>query len=504
MIDPIIRAISPSWALKRAQARRVLAYYEAARPDKTRKQRREPNSASVAVRTAGTSIREQARHLEQNLDLARAVLRVLVNNTIGAAGITVEPAPRTKAGDIHEDFARAMLDVFDSWGERCEVTRQYTWPQAQRMLQRTAVRDGEVFAKIISGDGAPIRHAGPVPLSLELLEPDFFPIDHQSDYEGRKVREAVELNGWGAPVAYWAYREHPRDLDGWLTGDASQLVRIPADAVLHHAFRDRLHQRRGMSTFASILGRLDDLKDYETSESIAAKVAASLGAAIKKGTPDLYPVDTGDDGPEPRDMRFRPGMIFDDLEPGESIEMIGSNGRPNTGMLGFRNTLLKAATSGTGASYSTVSREYDGSYSARRQELVDAWVDYAVMSQDFAAAIIRPVYRRVMATAIGAGVLTAPADVDPASVMQAMYQMPVMPWIDPSKEQKAWEGLEAAGHASGPEIIRKRGRSPADVLREEVAWRRMLDESGITTTITQPAATASAPTDEQMEPDADV
>ncbi|NEV60413.1 phage portal protein [Thiorhodococcus minor] len=95
------------------------------------------------MRQAGTSIREQARHLEQNHDLTRGVLRTLVNNTVGAAGITVEPTPLTRGGEVHEDFAANILAVWEEWGERPEVTRQYTWPAVQRVFARTLYRDGE-------------------------------------------------------------------------------------------------------------------------------------------------------------------------------------------------------------------------------------------------------------------------------------------------------------------------------------------------------------------------
>lgn len=475
MLTSLIKAISPQWALKREQARRVLAYYEAARPSTQRKQRKERNSASVAVRNAGTSIREQARHLEQNHDLSRSVLRVMVNNTVGAHGIAVEPTPLLPDSEVHEDLARQLLELWDAWGEAPEVTRQFTWPAVQRILARTKYRDGEAFARYITGA---VRHNTDLPLSLELLEPDHFPIGYDSEHNGRRIRDAIELNGWNQPMAYWAYRGHPGEWDG-TARSLMRLQRISADNMLHLALRDRLHQRRGMSNFSSILQRLDDLKDYETSETIAAKVAASMGAAIKKGTPDLYATEqdgNGDD--DPRDMRFRPGMIFDDLLPGESIEMIGNNGRPNAQMMTFRDGLLKAATSGVGVSSSTVTRNYDGSYSARRQELVDSWVDYAVLSQDLAAELVRPVYRRVINTAIATGQLTLPRDITPQRAVQAMYQPPVMPWIDPYKEASAWEKLEQAGHASGPEIIRKRGRSPADVFREETLWRKQWRDAG--------------------------
>lgn len=485
-LDRIITAIAPAWGLRRAQARAVLAYYEAARPDSTRKQRREPLSGSAAVRAAGTSIREQARHLEQNHDLTRGVLRVLVNNTVGAAGITVEPTPLTKAREVHEDFAAQILEVWDEWGERPEVTRQYTWPAVQRLFARTAYRDGECLQRFVTSG---IRHATDLPLSIELMEPDFLPIGHDTTANGRRVRDGIEFNEWGAPLAFWVYRGHPRDTDT-STLPWTDLKRLSAEDVIHYALRDRLHQRRGMSALASVIERIEDIKDYETSEAVAAKVAASLGAAITKGTPDLYQPPADDTGE--RDMKFRAGMIFDNLAPGESIQMIGANGRPNPALVPFRNGLLRAISSGTSAAYPSVSRDYEGSYSSQRQALLDAWVDYAVLSQDLAATLIRPTYRRVILLAIATGRLKPPRDVHPSTWVSGMYVMPQIPWIDPLKEANAWATLEEAGHASGPEIIRRRGRSPSDVIREETAWRKRWREAGEPIAATETAAAPSA------------
>ena len=58
----------------------VQSYYEGARSDPARKQRRETGSADVATMRAGHSLREQARHLDQNYDIARGVLNILVQN----------------------------------------------------------------------------------------------------------------------------------------------------------------------------------------------------------------------------------------------------------------------------------------------------------------------------------------------------------------------------------------------------------------------------------------
>ena len=97
LIDSIIRYVSPAAALKREHSRRVLADYEAAKADRLRKNRRETGSGNAAVVRAGSSLRQQARHLEQNYDIALGVLNVMVANTIGPHGLGGDPPPRRNA-----------------------------------------------------------------------------------------------------------------------------------------------------------------------------------------------------------------------------------------------------------------------------------------------------------------------------------------------------------------------------------------------------------------------
>jgi capsid protein len=54
-----------------------------------------------------------------------------------------------------------------------------------------------------------------------------------------------------------------------------------------------------------------------------------------------------------------------------------------------------------------------------------------------------------------------------------------MPWIDPEAETTSWMRQEGAVYASGPEIIRRRGGNPRDVLAQEERWRASLKRAGI-------------------------
>lgn len=454
----------------------VRSYFEAARPDPQRKQRKESGSGDSAILRAGTSLREQARHLDQNHDIARGALNTLVQNVVGANGIGVEPQPRTNDGKIHDDFSWQIQQLLEDWGQRPEVTHQHDWAASQRLACRTWLRDGEVLAQQLSGNIATLDHGTRVPYSLELIEPDFLPLDYNS--RDPHIVAGIELNGWGRPRTYHVYRSHPGDFL-W-TPKGTDLKPIPAGRILHLKHVDRIGQMRGVSIFASVLLRLDDVKDYEESERIAAKIAASMAAYIKKGTPDAYEAEVDENGdPFVRDMRFRPGMIFDDLEPGEEIGTIDTQ-RPSAQLEPHRNGQLRAAASGMYLTYSSLSKDYSGNYSSQRQELVEGFGAYGMLGSEFIGQFVRPNYHRVLEMALLSGQLVVPKDIDPFSLGDALYIPPQMPWIDPLKEAKAWATLEEHSYASGPEIIRRRGQNPRDVIDQQESWVTKKSDRGLT------------------------
>lgn len=490
--DRVVSWFSPVAGVKRAHARTVLAYYEAAKPDRLRKGRRATGSANDEVLRAGSALHQIARHLEQNYDLARGVLNTLVANVVGANGIGVEPQPRNMDGSINDALARELLELRKDWIKRPEVTGQHDWPSTERMLCRSWTRDGEVLSQLIAGTVPGLDHGTRVPFSLELLERDFLPMPMNTTAPARIV-QGVELNAWGAPVAFHLYKSDPLE-GGSLVG--AQTKRLSADRVLHLKTVDRIRQVRGVSVFASVLNRFDDLKDYEESERIAAKIAASMAAYIKKGAPQDY---APQDAETPRRMKFQPGMIFDDLRLGEEIGTIDTN-RPNPNLETYRGGQLKAVAAGTGPTYSSIARTYNGTYSSQRQELVEGYAAYAVLSAEFISRVSRPVYERFVATAVASGALKVPPGIKSGTLADATYMPPAMPWIDPKKEAEAWGMLEDRAYASGPEIIRRRGGNPMDVLEQQGRWLREKAAEGVPVNAgsSQPAPSAEAvPPEEQ-------
>ncbi len=336
-IDRTIETVAPLHGFKRAQARQAIALankaYDAADRNRFRDAVRDFGSGNNAVVGSGLYVRNMARHLDRNLDIVSGALNTLAQNIIGATGIGVEPQPRNRNGDVLEDLAFQLSMLHSDWSKRPEVTWQHDIGSMDRLLCRTWLRDGEVLAQELIGPVPLLDHGTRVPYSLEMIEPDLLPWDLTDP--GRGITQGVQRNAWGRPVAYHLYKHHPGDTLA-LVGETKS---VPAERVMHLRLVDRIGQVRGISLLAAVLTRLDDLKDYEESERIAAKIAACFAAFIIKGDPTMLPEGAPD---RDRTARLAPGMVFDSLRPGESVGTVDTN-RPNPNLEGWRNGQLRAA-----------------------------------------------------------------------------------------------------------------------------------------------------------------
>ena len=488
-IDSVIAWLSPQRAVARARARQILGAYEAARPTRTRRNPADNSSGDQVALWAGQELRGQARVLDQNHDVAAGVLDVLVRNTVGK-GIGIEPQPKTTDGDIDDATADALSDLWKDWCKRPEVTQELSWGKAQRLAARAWFRDGEVLIRDHSGGVSGMVHGTQVKYSIELFEADFLPLDYND--ASKRIVQGVEKDVWGRPVAYHLYTEHP----GGTLHTRGSYRRVPAQFMHHVKMVNRLHQTRGISVFATVLNRLNDFKDYEESERVAARIAAAMAVYIKKGGAEDYGTNgttTDENGVERRIFGpVAPGMIIDDLLPGEDVGMISSD-RPNPNLGNFRADMLRAVAAGTNAGYSSISKNYNGTYSAQRQELVEQWGAYEILSDEFIDWFVRPVWEQFVGLAISSRRLELPKGVDPSSIADADFITPSMPWIDPLKEADADLTLVDGLLTSPQKIIRRRGGNPRDVLDQHQRWRKELERRDLKLPTQAPAAAAATP-----------
>lgn len=481
MVERAIASIAPRYAVKRAQARNVLAAYEAAKPSKRHKKSKDNSTGERQVVRDAATTRAIARDLERNHDLVRGALLTLTRNIIGPTGISIEPMPRVGGDpsaenfdDIDDDFARQLLNLWREWTRNPEVTRTMDWVQAQELACRSWLRDGEMFAQMVEGSGAFIKHGSRVPLSIELLEADVVPLNHTG--EAPLIDAGIERNAWGQPTAYYVYKTHPGNGGFFSTGD---LKRVPAERMLHLANRERLSGLRGISILASAITRLLDLKDYEESERVAARIAAAIAAYVKRDVNmEWTPPPIADGQSTERDFFLEAGAVFQDTLPGEEIEMLNPN-RPNTALDRFRMSQLRAAARSCTLTYSAFAGDYDGTYSAQRQELVEGYDGYRMLTGIFVGRFVQPIWERFIDMAMASGALVVPKHIRPETIKQAEFRGPKMPWIDPKKEADALVTMTRAGMQSLQQVIADRGGRFQDTFEQLARERRLAGDLGL-------------------------
>ncbi|QMA47859.1 phage portal protein [Citrobacter freundii] len=277
ILERTLGAISPGWAAARARDRLRLNAYEAANPSRLHKAKKQSQSADTSVFAAGQSLREQARWLDENHDLVIGLFDKMEDRVIGAHGIHVEPQPLDLEGNLHSDFAGQLSALWAEWSVRPEVTGMFTRPEAERLLLRSALRDGEVFTQMVRGNVAGLQHSTQVPFSLELLEADFVPFNLNST-SGQQIRQGIIVNAWGRPTGYRVYKNHPASFAG-LNAD---LKTVSADSMLHLAMRKPI----ALATYGELFS-IDRQTIINDDLDMLTRIPQAMGLAARATVGDL-------------------------------------------------------------------------------------------------------------------------------------------------------------------------------------------------------------------------
>ena len=147
---------------------------------------------------------------------------------------------------------------------------------------------------------------------------------------------------------------------------------------------------------------------------------------------------------------------------------------------------------GTKTGASSISKNYNGTYSAQRQELVEQQPTYRALSEEFAQKVVEPDYQKVVEIGVALGLIEVPPEVDPDTLYDVDIPTPAMPWIDPQKEAKAAQTLVDACLESRAHIMRTRGRDP-DTVRRQIESERKYHPVPDKTTTKQPTNPNESP-----------
>lgn len=328
-------------------AKRIRNSYEGAGTGRRAKGWDAPDAAINSVSLPALSLlRRRSRAATRNDPYAASAISKRVTNLIGT-GIVPHP-------QIQDKELRAELqELWEDWADESDADGRTDFYGQQALISRMVEESGECFIRL--------RYRRPeddltVPLQLQVLPPEFVPIDRNfRTRTGNTVRAGIEFNAIGQRVAYWMYRENPGDRQTLRTG-YNELHRIPADQVLHIYEILEAGQLRGIPRLTPVLLRLKSLDNYDDAVLFRQEVSNLFAGFIVKpaheGPPRVDPV-TGEPITPDHDgtpmAALEPGSMQELME-GEQVEFSDPPDAGNT-YIDFMRQQLQAAAVGAELPY---------------------------------------------------------------------------------------------------------------------------------------------------------
>jgi len=428
----------------------------------------------------------RVRDLSKNNDYIRQYSRLVKTNVVGPQGIVVQsrvPSTRNGTETIDKLAADAVEQHFRNWGKygSPDVTGQHSWISLQNQVTGAVATEGEALIRRVKGwSGNKYRYA------LQVLDVIDLPADANHQHMGNQLVMGIEMNDWGRPVAYHFVQ---RDVtDETYKHNGRNLLRVPADQLLHIYFPELVMQTRGVSPMTSAMLRLNMLEGYEEAAVVAARLAAStMGFFVRADGSTQYQGDyQNDDGSfemsaEPGTLRNLPDGITD-------VKMFDTNA-PHEQYGAFVKSVLRGISGGLGVSYNKLANDLEGvNFSSLRAGELEDREAWKCFQRFMIERFIQPVFEDFVEMALLSGELTINGkkpNRPSGDYMQASYQGRRWAWVDPLKDAQHAQLLLQLGLANRSEIIRDMGKDPQDVWDGLAQENELLESMGIPTQVNQ-------------------
>lgn len=454
LIDKAISFVSPSKALERVRNREAIGVIE-----EHKKRRFEgagnghrfegfnskvDQSLNQVIHADRKKLVLRSRNLAMNNPYAKRAAKIISNNVVGTGIVpTFNQTGRNKAD------AEAIRKAWKAWGEKrvCDFDGKFHIYGMQKAAMRNVVTSGEVIV-IRKRVSSKVNDLG---LQLLMLEGDYID-ETKHNYLGGGYITGQPYDYYGIRydknnkiVGYWIYDRHP------LEGNIKSTL-IDAKDVIHIYDVDRPQQNRGVPFAATTILKQRDLDDYEDSELVKNKVAASFAGFVQN-------TDPGADG-ESNDR-------FDHIEPG-TINYLNPNETmtfptppQNPGYSDFVRQALRAIATGYGVTYEQLTNDYSNvNFSSGRM----GWLEFQKNVDEWQHSLLIPMFcERVYEWFIEACRIAHGAK--PENV-EVLWTAPRREMIDPVKEINALHKRTRAGFVSWQETVRELGYNPEDVLAQ--------------------------------------
>ena len=446
----------------------------------------------------------RARDLERNDALVSGAVQSLKDSAIGF-GLDFQSMPDYRAlgigRDQAQDAARRIESIWHEWSEdrdACDVTGQLPFGAMLRQSVQSDLVAGESLQLALWLPERQRRLGSRFATVMQTVEADRLsnPQDRIGD---PRLRDGVEIDGYGAPVAYHIRSSHPGDLFMPWAMAAADWQRVPLRGpggrrvVIHSFDQKRPGQHRGVSVFAPVMTELKQRARFQRAELQAAVVNAVIAAVLETPADGQTLLDLFGDANSYMDMRntqpsvqlgIGPGGAIPRLLPGESLKGYSSN-RPSAGMDGFVTTVSRLIATGIGMTYETFMRDFSKTnYSSARASLLEGWRFVLFLRMHKTLTWCRPTLDLVLEEAVWRGYLDLPGFSESRARRQAwlrgVWRGPARGWVDPVKEITAAAMRVRLGISTLRDEALDQGRDLDDLLDQIALEQEALKARGLT------------------------
>lgn len=461
----------------------------------------------------------------RDLTLAR-VRDVARNNPVASAGVDrivdliVGPGLRLSAKpdgvalgikDPHElrDFARAMQAEWRLFAEDprflADARRTSSMNGLFRLFARTLALSDETTLVLTWRETPGARYA----TCVQAIDPDRLSNPNGAS-DSAILRGGVEMDVFGAPVAYHVRNAHAADW--WAGMEATSWTRVPRETgwgrpVFIHGFEPKREgQTRAISAFNSLLGRLRMVSKHAETELESATVNALYAAFVSTDLPTedvaqrMAPTTTAWADKLVNFYKENPvrigGSRIPVMLPGSDIKM-NSAPRQTAAFGDFQGVFLASIASALGISYEQLSMDWSKTnYSSARAALNEVWRSVSRLRAVFVEQVATPIWQAVLEEAFDRGYLRLPASARPVGLpaglddleiframpgafVRARWLGPGRGYVDPVKEAEGAAMRMSSLTSTLERECAEQGEDYEDVLAQAAIEKAARDELGL-------------------------
>lgn len=443
----------------------------------------------------------RSRDLNRNNGLASGATQTFKDNIVGAV-LRLSAMPDYRLLGWTREQAR-------EWGNHTEAQFR-SWADttdcdAGRSLNLLGLTLQNLGGTLTNGDAVSIPLWLPRPdsaWSTRLMNIEADRLDTPTAMRQRdNLRGGVEIDSYGAPLAYWLRKKHPGDRYGFGTWgnlmafSPDEWERIPAFTpwgrrrVIHLHDKERTGSSRGKPLVTSVMREFHMAGKYASTE-LQSAVASSLIAAFLES--DMDPESSaalfGEDPrgawnnsvDQSRRIRQLQGGAIIPLPAGAKLSPFNP-GRPNAGFEAFMLATLRHIAAGLNIPYELLAKDFSKTnYSSARAALLEAWRYFHGRRAWLQQIWLKPVYELWLEEAINSGRVEAPGYYENRyAYSRCRFIFAGRGWVDPVKEANAAGIRMEYGLSTLESECAEQGLDWEEVIEQRAYEQARLQELGL-------------------------